>query len=125
MVGPPCWRNNNCCTYLSIIGSFIIDSVVLLISMFVLQIENKTTFFWKHIWGIFFLGGIINLISLAILNVINISMLGFLAFIPKIILFGGLTFIGYYLIIFRKDDVNVRQKMSLIYAIINVLCMIF
>ena len=40
---------------LSIIGSFIIDSVVLLISMFVLHIENKTTFFWKHIWGIFFL----------------------------------------------------------------------
>ena len=110
---------------LSIIGSFIIDSVVLLISMFVLHIENKTTFFWKHIWGIFFLGGIINIIVLIILNFINVSMLGFLSFIPKILLFGGLTFIGYYLIIFRQDDESIRKKMSIVYAIINVLCMIF
>ena len=106
-------------------GNFIIDSLVLLVSMVLLGVADKKQCYKKYILKIFafgmlsdIVGGIYMFLMLAVFEVARMGDELFLT-IPAIIISAVLIFVLNYFITFRKAERSFRLKMSLIFAIVT------
>lgn len=117
MLFPACWL-------FIIPGNFIIDSLVLIISMYALKINDKKQFYKKNILKIFifgFLSDIIGSLFLLLMFVLEIGQMGDEPYltIPGLLISAGLIFVFNYFITFKKIDKKLRFKLSIIYTIIT------
>lgn len=106
-------------------GNFVIDSIVLLISMAILGTENKKTIYKKYIFPIFafgmisdVVGGLYMFIMLAVLEIGRLGDELYLT-VPAIVISAVLIFFSNYFITFRKAEKAFRLKMSLIFAVVT------
>ena len=105
-------------------GNFIIDSAVLLISLRCLSAPDKWTFYKKHILLIFAFGMLADFVGAGFLLLLAFAFeaggpMGDspLVTIPAIIISAALIFVFNYFVTFRKNEKNVRLRLSLIFAI--------
>lgn len=109
--------------YLVIPGNFLVDSVVLVIAMAVLKLENRRTFYKKHILAVFGFGFLADI--LAALPMYGALMLELggpycdspLMTVPCTALAGVLIYVFNYYITFRKCGPELRKRLSLTFAI--------
>lgn len=113
-------------TWLIIIpGNFIIDSLVLIISMFILKIVNKKELYKKSILKIFIIGFLSDIIGALFLLItallLELSQTGddLYLTIPAVIISLVLIFLGNYFFTFKKLDKKLRFKLSLILAVVT------
>lgn len=109
--------------FLILPGNFIIDSIVLMISMYALKMKDKMRYYWRHIFSVFALGLVCDLLGSACMLLVNIAFAShvdgdelFLT-IPGVIITSVLIYVANYYITFRKDEKSVRHKLSLTFAI--------
>ena len=111
--------------FIVIPGNFIIDSVVLIISMFLLKIMDKKDFYKKNILKIFSFGLLSDIIGSIYMLVM---MLGFelgnmgdelYITLPALIISAFFIFVLNYFITFRKSDKAIRLKIAIIFAIVT------
>ena len=106
-------------------GNFIIDSLVLLITMKILNYADKKLFYKKHILKIFLFGMLADLIgALFIYLMMYVFEIGNMCdelylTIPGLLIAGLMIFIFNYFITFKKLDKKERLRLSLIFAIIT------
>ena len=104
-------------------GNFLIDSLVLVIAMKVLKLENRKAFYCKHILPVFLLGFLADLLASAPMWLGMYLELGGtygdspLLTIPGVVLAGVLSYLFDYYVSFRKLDKPLRKKLALTYAI--------
>lgn len=113
-------------TWLVVIpGNFIIDSLLLIVSMLILKIDNKKLFYKKHILLVYLFGMLSDIIgSLLIFFMFFVLKIGvgsdeIYLTLPGVVLASGMIFIFNYFITFKKIDMKNRLKLSLIFAIIT------
>ena len=104
--------------------NFIIDSIVLLVSMMILKIQDKKQNYKKYILKIFIFGMLSDIIGSAFLFVMlvtEVSSMGDELYItiPAIIISAVMIYIFNYYITFKKSDGIFRRKMALIFAIVT------
>lgn len=106
-------------------GNFIIDSLVLLISMVILGTENKKQCYKKHILPVFafgmiadIIGGIYMFLMLAVFEVAHMGDELYLT-IPAIVISAVMIFVFNYFFTFRSPEKAFRLKMSLIFAVVT------
>ena len=106
-------------------GNFIIDSLVLLISMVILGTENKKQYYKKHILPVFafgmiadIIGGIYMFLMLAVFEVAHMGDELYLT-IPAIVISAVMIFVFNYFFTFRSSEKAFRLKMSLIFAVVT------
>ncbi len=105
-------------------ANFLIDSAVLLVSLWILKLENKKQFYKKHIFKIFAFGMLADIIGALIMFVELFTEIFdhgdelFLT-VPALFLAAALIFVFDYFISFRKCEKSVRLKLSLIFAIVT------
>lgn len=106
-------------------GNFIIDSLVLLVSMAVLGVAEKKHLYKKYILKIFtfgmlsdIVGGIYMFLMLAVFEVARMGDEIFLT-VPAILISAALIFLSNYFITFRKAEKSFRLKMSLIFTVVT------
>lgn len=106
-------------------GNFIIDSLVLLISMIVLKIEDRKQYYKSNIFKIFGIGILSDMLGSAFML---IMMIGFevgrmgddlYLTVPALIISAVSIFIFNYFLTFRNDNAKLRFKMALIFAIVT------
>ena len=106
-------------------GNFLIDSLVLLISMLVLKIGDKKQWYIKYIFPIFAFGMLSDIIGAAYML---LMMIGFdmgrmgdewYLTVPALLFSAVLIFVFNYFITFRKTERKLRLKLSLIFAIVT------
>ena len=105
-------------------SNFLIDSLVLIISMFALKIADKKQFYKKHILKIFAFGMLSDIIGSATMFLavwLEISTMAdeWYLLVPAIILSASAIFLFNYFFTFKKEDKNIRLKLSLTFAIIT------
>lgn len=106
-------------------GNFIIDSIVLIISMFILKISEKKQWYKRHIFKIFGFGIISDIIGsaymLLLMMVFEVGGMGDELYltIPALIISAVMIFVFNYFVTFRKDDKALRFKLSVIFAVIT------
>ena len=105
-------------------GNFVIDSLVLLVSMVILGTENKKQCYKKHILPIFAFGMISDVIGgiyMFLMLVFEVANMGDELFltIPAIIISAAMIFVFDYFFTFRSSEKAFRLKMSLIFAIVT------
>ena len=106
-------------------GNFIIDSIVLIISMFILKISEKKQWYKRHIFKIFGFGIISDIIGsaymLLLMMVFEVGGMGDELYltIPALIISAVMIFVFNYFVTFRKDDKVLRFKLSVIFAVIT------
>lgn len=104
-------------------GNFIIDSAVLIISMFALKMNEKKQWYKRHIFKIFGFGLLADVIGSAYMfllaMVFEVGRMGDELYLtlPAVFLSAILIFVFNYFVTFRKDDKTLRLKFSLIFAI--------
>jgi len=107
-------------------GNFIIDSIVLFISMALMKIQPKWSFYKKYILKIFLFGLLSDIIGsiLAFILAMSLSMLALARLgdepyitIPALILSGSLIFLFNYCKTFKMLDKPVRIRLSLVFAV--------
>lgn len=102
--------------------NFIIDSIVLLISMKVLKIEDKKDFYLKHIFFVFlfgFLSDMLGALMLLTITVIFQNITGLELWLALIGVLVACFFIFFfnYSFTFRKLEEKQRKELALIFAI--------
>ena len=106
-------------------GNFIIDSLVLIISMFALKIVEKKQFYKRHIFKIYLFGMISDIIGAAylllLMLVFEIGGMGDELYLPApaVIISSALIFIFNYFVTFKKTDKLLRLKFSLIFTLVT------
>ena len=106
-------------------GNFIIDSLVLTLSMVVLKISDKNQFYKLHIFKIYGFGMLSDIIGSAYLLLLVIVFHAgrrgdeLYLTIPALIISAVLIFVFNYFISFRTIDKKTRFKLSLIFAIVT------
>ena len=106
-------------------GNFLIDSLVLLISLRVLGIPDKKRWYKKRIlpiWGFGMLADILGAVYLLLMFLaFRVGMSGdeWYLTVPALILSAVLIFLFNYFITFRKDERRPRLALSLIFAIVT------
>ncbi len=105
-------------------GNFLIDSLVLLLSMIFLEIEERKTFYKQNILKIFIIGLVSDVIGASFLFILLIagamSMGDELYFtIPAMVISAFFIYFFNYKITFKKLDLSLRKKLSLIFAIVT------
>ena len=105
-------------------GNFLIDSLVLIISMFALKLTDKKVFYKKHILKIFIFGLISDILGSALLYLALILELSYSGdelylTIPALLISAAFIFVFNYFITFKKDEPNIRLKLALIFAIVT------
>lgn len=105
-------------------GNFIIDSIVFIISMYCLKLENKKQLYKKNILKIFvfgFLSDIIGSLILLAMVYLEFGVMGdeWYLTVPTLFIASGLIFVFNYFITFRKLDFKTRLMLSLIMAIVT------
>ena len=106
-------------------GNFIIDSLVFLISMWILKIGDKKQWYKQYIFKIFVFGMISDIIGsvymLLMMIVFHIGRLGDELYltVPGLIISAVLIFVFNYFKTFRAIDKRLRFKLSLVFAIVT------
>lgn len=106
-------------------GNFIIDSLVLIISLMILKIKNKKEIYKKNILKIFSFGIIADVIGAAYMFIMvylfEIGIMGDELYItiPGLVISGIMIFIFNYFISFRKLDKSLRLKLAIIFAVVT------
>lgn len=113
-------------TWLIVIpGNFIIDSIVLIISLAILKVSDKKQFYKKYILKIYCFGMLSDIIGSAYMLILTMGFqLGRMGdewyiTVPALIISGILIFVFNYLITFKKSDRKLRFILSLIFAVIT------
>lgn len=106
-------------------SNFIIDSLVLISSMYVLKINNKKQFYKTHILKIFLfgmlsdiIGAVYMFIMMFLFEVTDIPDAPLLT-VPGLLISSVMIFVFNYFITFKKIDKIERLKLSIIYAVIT------
>ena len=106
-------------------GNFIIDSLVLFVSMFILRIKEKKQFYKKFILKIFAFGFLADAIGSAYMFILMVEFsVGdygdepYLT-VPALIIAAVLIFIFNYFITFKKVDKKEKIILSLIFAVVT------
>ncbi len=106
-------------------GNFIIDSLVLLVSMLILKITDKKQFYKKHIFKIYAFGMASDIIGAAymlfMMIVFEVGNMGDEPYltVPALIMSAALIFVFNYFITFRKIEKKQRLQLSLIFTIVT------
>ena len=106
-------------------GNFIIDSIVLIVSMFLFKISDKKDFYKKNILKIFSFGMVSDIIGSAYMLIMMIGLqIGRMGdelylTLPALIISASCIFILNYFITFRNLSKGMRFKLALIFAIIT------
>ena len=104
-------------------GNFIVDSLVMVIAMAVLKMENRLCFYKKHILQVFGFGFLADI--LAAIPMWCLALLGLggplcdspLLTVPGLVLGGVLIYVFNYFITFRQCEQGLRRRLSLTFAI--------
>ena len=105
--------------------NFIIDSLVLLVSMKVLQVADKKQYYKRHILPVFGFGMLADIIGAGVQFLLTcVFELGtygdeFYLTVPAVLLVAALIFVFDYFVTFRKSEKPLRLKMALIYAVVT------
>ena len=105
-------------------GNFLIDSLVLIISLRVLKIGERKSWYKRHILPIFGFGLLADVIGAAflflmmVLEVYNFDNEPWLT-IPAMLLSAGLIFVFNYFVTFRKAEQPIRLRLALTFAIVT------
>ena len=106
-------------------GNFIIDSLIFVVSMLLLRLENKKQWYKKCILKIFGFGMLSDIIGsaymLVLMLVFKIGHMGDELYltVPALIISAVMIFVFDYFISFRQMDKKRRLAMSLIFAIVT------
>lgn len=106
-------------------GNFIIDSLVLVISMAILKITNKKQWYKRYILKIFAFGMLADIIGAAymllMVMVFEVGIMGDEPYltIPGLVISAVMIFVFNYFITFRGADKTYRLKLSLIFAAVT------
>lgn len=106
-------------------GNFIIDSLVLIVSMFALKMFEKKRFYKRHILKIFGFGMLSDLIGAVYMFLLiwafEVGNMGDELYItlPALFISAILIFVLNYFITFKKTDQALRLKLSLLFAIVT------
>ena len=109
-------------------ANFVVDSLVLIGCMHFLKIDNKKSFYLKKIFWIFGFGFLADIIGSGLMllammftpigNYVEMADELFLT-IPALVVAAALIFVLNYFVTFKKDEKNIRLKISLIFAIVT------
>ena len=106
-------------------GNFIIDSIVLIISMILLKIADKKQWYKRHIIKIYLFGMLSDIIGagymLLLMTVFDVGRMGDELYLtaPALVISSVLIFILNYFITFKKSDKLLRLKLSIIFALVT------
>ncbi len=106
-------------------GNFIIDSIVLIISMAVLKIVDKKQYYKRYILKVFGFGMLSDIIGAAymllMMTVFELGNMGDELYltVPALVISAALIFIFNYFVTFRKIDWSLRFKLSIVFAVIT------
>lgn len=106
-------------------GNFLIDSLVLLVSLRMLGAENKKLWYKKYIGKIFAFGMLSDLIGagymFSMLIFLEVGRMGDEPYltVPALLISAVLIFVLNYFVTFRKIDRKTRLTLSLIFAIVT------
>jgi hypothetical protein len=109
--------------YIVIPGNFIIDSLVLILALKALKVENRKSFYKKHIFLVFGFGFLSDILaSLPMWGGVVLEWGGIygdspLLTVPGVVLAGVLIYVFNYFITFRKQEKPLRKKLSLTLAV--------
>ena len=104
-------------------GNFLIDSLVLVIFMHCVKMENKKKFYWRHIFVVFLFGLLSDVVGAAWMFVtayiFEWGIYGDELYltIPAVLISAGCIFLLNYFVTFRKSEKTLRRKLALTYAI--------
>ena len=103
---------------------FIIDSIILFISMKVLKIEDKKNFYLKHIFFIFLFGFLSDMLGALMLLTITVISSSISGLEPWLALTGVLVasffiFFFNYTFTFKKIEEEQRRKLALIFTLFS------
>jgi len=106
-------------------GNFLIDSLVLLVSLFCLKIDNKKAFYKQSILKIFGFGILADSIGAAYMLIMMIGLqIGRMGdelylTLPALLIASVLIFVLNYFITFKRYDHRVRCILALTFAIVT------
>ena len=106
-------------------GNFIIDSLVLLISLKVLKIVGIKEFYKKHILKVFCFGMLSDIIGAAYMLLMTVGFevgnMGDEPYItvPALVISAILIFVFNFFITFKKADKKTRLTLSIVFAIVT------
>lgn len=106
-------------------GNFIIDSLVLVISMAILKITDKKQWYKRYILKIFAFGMLADIIGtsymLLMVMVFEVGIMGDEPYltIPGLVISTVMIFVFNYFVTFRGTDKTSRLKLSLIFAVVT------
>ena len=106
-------------------GNFIIDSIVLIISMFALKMTEKKQFYKRHIFQIWGFGMLSDIVGAAYMFLLmwafEVGSMGDELYltIPALIISAALIFVLNYFVSFRKSDKALRLRLALTFAIVT------
>lgn len=109
-------------------GNFIIDSIVLLISMLILKIEDKKACYKEHIWKIYGFGMLSDIIGSAYMLLVEFVFEGRIGgalgdglalTLPALVISAVLIFAFNYYITFKNIDKKLGFKLSLTFAVVT------
>ena len=106
-------------------GNFIIDSLVLVISMAILKITDKNQWYKRYILKIFAFGMLADIIGasymLLMVMVFEVGIMGDEPYltIPGLVISAVMIFVFNYFVTFRGTDKTSRLKLSLIFAVVT------
>ena len=103
-------------------GNFIIDSLVLIISLFVLKIADKRLNYKKYILKIYGFGMLSDILGSAVMLILVFCGLGRMGdelyiTLPGLLISAVFIFVFNYFITFRKADKKIRLWMPIIFAV--------
>ena len=113
-------------TWLIVIpGNFLIDSLVLILSMKVLKIADEKQWYKCYIFKIFVFGMLSDLIGAAymllMITVFEVGRMGEEPYltIPGLIISAVMIFVLNYFVTFKKIDKPMRFKLALVFAVVT------
>lgn len=106
-------------------GNFIIDSIVLTVSMAILKVADKKQWYKRYIFKIFGFGMIADIIGsaymLLMMMVFEVGTMGDELYLtlPALAISAILIFLFNYFFTFKKTDKSLRLKFSVIFATVT------
>ena len=106
-------------------GNFIIDSIVLVILMYILKLESKKQFYIKNIFKIFGFGILSDicgsLYMLLLIAGFHVGNMGdeLVITLPAVFISAIMIFVLNYFVTFKDLDKGIRLKMALTFAIVT------
>lgn len=105
---------------IGMIISFAIQCLILYIGMWICGIEDKGTFFTKHIFKIILVGIISTFLSNALIGILGSVSFGMLGTLLPAAVAGAIEYFCHYHLTFRDDPTKIRKSMSVCYAVLAV-----